>query len=520
MWSAIYDYIPSLLEKSLEQIFLASLSTTAAILIGVPLGILVTKRPSCKKLVMTIVNGFQTIPSIALMAFLIPFLGIGVKPALVTLALYAILPIVRNTNAGLEGVLPDLIEAAEGIGFTPSQRLWMVELPIALPLVIAGIRTAAVMSVGIATVAAFIGAGGLGDFIFQGISTNNSGLILLGAIPAAFLAGLLDFTFGRLEILFSFSNKARRAPSRVKAGAFAALIILVMSSTIFLGKSNVWQQGRKEKIVVGSKDFTEQYILGELIAGLLERKTELKVIRKFNLGTTDVCHKAMLRKEIDLYPEYTGTGRLVVLKEKEAFSQSPREEFQMIDREYRKKYGIKWLEPIGFNNTQALTVRREFMEKHELRSISDLLLIDDHLVIAAPPEFLSRPDAYNAISEGYGLEFREVRQLAPSLLYPAIEAGRADVIMGFSTDGRMKAYNLQPLEDDKRIFPSYQACILVREEVLERHPEVAAILLKLSGLINENAMRFMNYQVEIEKKSPRDVARSFLQRNNLLAVEK
>ncbi len=382
MIQTITAYLPLLFEKSFQQIYLASLSTFTAIVIGVPLGILISKRPGLKKITLGIVNIFQTIPSIAMLAFLIPFLGIGIKPALVTLALYAILPIVRNTHIGLESVPSELIEAADGIGFTPFQKLWMVELPIALPVIIAGIRTAAVMSVGIATIAAFIGAGGLGDFIFQGISTNNTTLVLLGAIPAAFLALLMDFFFGRMENFFSVSSHALQKLSKAKVACISLVLIVAAAvAVIFPGKVFFRHENRDNQVIVASKDFTEQFILGELIAQLLEEKSDLSIVRKFNLGSTDVCHKAMLRGEIDIYPEYTGTGYLTVLKEKYSPALSPKEQFKYVDQQYQAKYRIKWLEPFGFNNTQTLTVKEEFAEEHHLQTISDLSAIDDQLVI-------------------------------------------------------------------------------------------------------------------------------------------
>lgn len=518
--SPFTQYLLPLFEKSCQQIYLASLSTLTAILIGVPLGVLVSKKPKLKNLVMGLVNIFQTIPSIAMLAFLIPFLGIGIKPALVTLSLYAILPIVRNTHSGLENIPSDLIKAADGIGFTPSQKLWKVELPIALPIIIAGIRTAAVMSVGIATIAAFIGAGGLGDFIFQGISTDNMTLVLLGAIPAAILALLMDLFFGKVEQLFTTSSHRKSKLSKFKIIFTSSIIILAAALlSIYSGKQYFWANNKDNQIVVATKDFTEQFILGELISQLLEDKSELKVVKKFNLGTTDVCQKAMIRGEIDLYPEYTGTAYLVVLKEQYSPDSSPDDLFHYVDQQYQRKYRIQWLLPFGFNNTQALAVKETFAKEHKLNTISDLTRIDDQLVIAAPPEFISRSDAYPGLKKGYGLSFKEIRQMAPALLYPAIEADHVNVIMAFATDGRLESFKLKTMIDDKNILPHYQAAILIRKEVLASHPEVKTILAPLYGLIDKQSMRKLNYQVEVEKKSPTDVAKSFLMEHNLLNIQ-
>ena len=197
----LIDKAPDLWLKILEHLLLTTVSTGIAIAIGVPLGIWITRNPVFRRAVLGVAGVIQTVPSLALLAFLLPFLGIGARPAIVALTLYALLPIVRNTYTGIEGVSPPVIEAAKGVGFGNFQRLWMVEMPLALPVIVAGIRTATVICVGIATLSAFIGAGGLGDFINRGLALNNTRLILLGAIPAAILALLFDAVIGIIEKL-------------------------------------------------------------------------------------------------------------------------------------------------------------------------------------------------------------------------------------------------------------------------------------------------------------------------------
>jgi len=510
MLQTFLDSFPELVDKSCRHLFLACLSTLAAIMIGVPVGILVAKRPAWKTPILTVVNIFQTIPSIALLAFLLPFLGIGIKPALVTLTLYAILPIVRNTHTGLEGIPKDLIEAADSIGFKPLQKLRLVELPICLPVMIAGIRTSAVMCVGIATIAAFIGAGGLGDFIFQGISTDNTPLVLMGAIPAAFLALVMDFGLGKIENFFSATHRAARKHRWLPKGVAATAILASISVIAFYVFS--FHSPRKQEIIIGTKDFTEQFILGEMIAQILEEKTSFTVTRKFNLGNTDVCHKSMLSEDIDLYPEYTGTGLFVVLKENFV----PSHVFDYVNSEYQKKHRMKWIHPFGFNNLQNLSIKKALSKEKGIQTISDLAALQSELVIAAPPEFLSRPDAYDTLQTGYSITFKEIRQMVPALMYPAIEDGYVDVIVSFSTDARFHESNLINLKDDKHLFIDYQAAIVVREEALKRHPEIETHLFPLSGLIDEETMRILNYQVEVEKLSPYQVAKGFLTKKGVL----
>jgi len=303
----IYQHLGELAEKTGQQIYLAGFAMFLAILIGVPVGLKIARRQKAKSIVLGIANVFQTIPSLALLVFLLPFLGIGAKPAIITLSIYAFLPIIRNTVTGIEGVMPDMIEAADGLGFTRLQKLWMVELPLALPVMIAGIRTAAAMSVGIATLAAFIGAGGLGDFIYQGLSLNDNRLVLLGAIPAALLALAVDFFIARIE---KFIARRRYKHWRSKGMRFrwvAAIVVFVLliPSAFFVYTQSV---STEPVIRIGSKNFTEQLILGEMMSQIISEKAHIKVVKKFNLGSDLICHRALLKGNIDMYPEYTGTA--------------------------------------------------------------------------------------------------------------------------------------------------------------------------------------------------------------------
>jgi osmoprotectant transport system substrate-binding protein/osmoprotectant transport system permease protein len=204
----LLEHLPALGQKTLEHFILTSIAVSGAILIGIPFGILAARRIMVRKIFFTIAGIIQTIPSLAMLAFLLPFLGIGVIPAIVALVLYALLPIARNTYTGITEIDASIIEASDGLGFSRNQRLCLVELPIALPTIIAGIRTATVICVGVATLSAFIGAGGLGDFINRGLSMNNTRLILLGAIPSGIMAISLDITIGAIEHKFSWKNKS------------------------------------------------------------------------------------------------------------------------------------------------------------------------------------------------------------------------------------------------------------------------------------------------------------------------
>lgn len=496
--------------KLVEQLILVGLATGAAIIVGIPLGILILRFPMLKKGVIGLANIFQTIPSLALLAFLIPFFGIGIKPAVIAISLYCLLPVVRNTLIGLEGVPGEIKEATLALGFNFWQKLWFVELPLALPVIIAGIRIAIVMAVGIATLAALIGAGGLGDYITQGLALNDHRLILLGAIPAALLALLCD----RLVSVIEYIIRHRQFSFQWLSAAMVVLFFTLFGCVILGGTKACTSQSAEGTIRIASKNFSEQFILAEIMAQLIESKTNLKVVRKFNLGTTDIVQQAMLREEVDLYPEYTGTAYLTVLHL--PLIQSPEKVFEMVKREYAKQYHLVWLPPFGFNNANTLLVTRVFASQHALNTISDLARLTIPLSIGAPPEFLKREDGYQGLQAGYQLKFDRVVQMDPALLYQSIANNEVNVIVGFTTDGRIPAYRLKILMDDKRIYPPYQAAPVIRQAVLKQYPEIATALAPLAGVMTDQVMQALNAEVVIDHQAPEMVARGFLQRRHLI----
>src|SRR5437870_5152492 len=304
-----------------EHIYLVAISTSVAIAVGLPVAIALTRRPRWRGPVLGLANVVQTIPSLALFGFLIPLPligGIGARSAIVALVLYSLLPIIRNTFTGISGVDPAIREAGRGMGMTDRQLLWQVEIPLAMGVIFAGIRVATVLCVGIATIAAAIGAGGLGMFIFRGVSMVDSRLILAGAIPAAVLALLADFGLGAVEKKFSK----------------LLCVVLIVASLASCS--------RADRIVVGSKNFSEQVILGEMLAQQIERKTHLPVDRRLNLGGTLVCHDALAAGQIDTYVEYTGTGLTAILKEPPVNDSTLA--YQKAKDGYESRFGIEWTE--------------------------------------------------------------------------------------------------------------------------------------------------------------------------------
>src|SRR5205814_2349772 len=287
-----------------QHVVLVAASTAIAVLVGVPLGVFASKRPRLAAPAMAIAGIVQTIPSLAMFGFLLPapFVGgVGARAALVVLILYGLLPIVRTTIAGMRGIDPAIREAGVAMGMTPRELLRLVELPLALPSILAGVRVAAVVGVGSATIAAAIGAGGLGEYIYRGLSMVDTTVILAGAIPAAALAVLVDTALLGVERQLSARRRTRRFGRLFAATAASLAAVALLSSAVAARRGG-------GALVVGSKNFTEQLVLGELLAQTIERQTRLTVDRRLNLGGTLICDRALLGGDIDVYVEYTGTA--------------------------------------------------------------------------------------------------------------------------------------------------------------------------------------------------------------------
>ncbi len=509
-----------------QHIMLTGISTLVAIAIGIPLGIFAAKRAWAERPMLAAVGILQTVPSLAMLALLLTLIGqIGAAPAIIALTLYALLPIVRNTVTGLRGIAPSIAEAARGVGMTPAQQLTLVELPLALPVIIAGVRTAAVVGVGIATLSAFIGAGGLGQFINRGLALTNTDLILLGAIPSALLALAVDGSIAGFQWGIETRRKARK-PSTIWAAWIATALpalILVIGIIAYWSTSGVLPaamqgspRGGQETLRIGAKNFSESEILGEMIAQLIEAKTDLRVERRFGFGGTMIAHDALVHGQIDLYVEYTGTALTTILHAKSM--SDPDHVLKYVREVYAKRFDLEWLTPFQINNTYALCVTASQARARGWTTISDLVADAGSLRAGFTPEFSQRPDGYPGLRRAYDLSFGQVFDLDAALMYRAVSKGEVDVVSAYATDGRIDAYNLLLLKDDRHAFPPYFAAPVVRKSVLEQNPEIRTVLAPLANRLDDATMRRLNWQVDGEKKSPRAVARAFLRSQNLLAV--
>ncbi len=451
-WTFLQQNWSELLKLAREHLSLVLISTLVAIAIGIPTGVLLTRKQALRNPVLGIANVMQTIPSLALFGFLIPlpFIGgIGARTAIVALVLYALLPIIRNTVTGILGVDQNVREAAVAMGMTDHQILWQVELPLAMSVILTGVRVATVISVGVTTIAAAVGAGGLGVYIFRGLRQDNN-LLLAGAIAAAFMALAADFLFGLLEQRFAIA--ARNEKKRF--GIFQKIGLGVITLALLFGVYGTWRSwrgsspeghksGDNAPVRVASKDFTESILLAEIVAQMLEARG-LSVERKFELGG-NLPHDALVAGRVDLYPEYTGTAYTAILQHPP--TTDPRTVYEQVKREYAEKFNVEVGPPLGFENTFAILVRGADARRLKLKTISD-----------------------------------------------------ADLVQ---------------LEDDRRYFPPYEAVYLVRQDSLARVPPLRDVLTKLANAISTEEMRHLNYEVDANKRSPAEVVQEWLKGNGL-----
>jgi osmoprotectant transport system permease protein len=502
-----------LYELLIQHFVLSLASIIIIVIIGTGTGIALLTYKGIRQVVLGFVNFIYTIPSIAMFGLFIPLVGIGFVNAMVVLVIYGLLPMIRNTYTGLNEVDPLYIDAAKGMGATPSQIFFKVRWPLAFPTILSGFRTMVVMTIALAGLASFIGAGGLGQAIYRGINTNNSSLILAGSISIALLALITDLIIGIFEKRVRSRKSHSRRNKLFTAFAILFLIIIPLLLFIFSGRGN--RIGRSSEIVVASKPTAEQYILAEIIARLIEEKTSLTVKRTFGIGGgTSNIHPAMLSGEIDIYPEYTGTAWLFVLKKQKIIN--PDTLFNDLSEIYSKEYQLTWVTRFGFNNTFTLTMYDTTASRDGIKTISDLASKSRRYRFGAEFDFFERDDGYPGLSGVYSLNFRKIVELDINLKFDALENRTVDIINAFSTDSRIKQMNLRILRDDKNYFPAYQAGIVVRNETLKNHPELEPLLVKLSNSIDDSTMTMLNYEVEINKKSTEAVAYNFLRSKELV----
>ncbi|RRD35992.1 ABC transporter permease subunit [Fusobacterium nucleatum] len=494
------------LNLTVEHILISLLAISIASVLGIILGIIISEYRRFSGLILGTVNILYTIPSIALLGFFITITGVGNTTALIALIIYALLPIIRSTYTGIVNINPLIIEASEGMGSTKLQQLFKVKLPLALPVLMSGIRNMVTMTIALAGIASFVGAGGLGVAIYRGITTNNSAMTFLGSLLIAILALVFDFILGLIE-------KRLTNHKRVKYKINPKLIILGLFIVIFGAYFSL--NSKKDKTInIATKPMTEGYILGQMLTELIEQDTDLKVnITNGVGGGTSNIHPAIVKGEFDLYPEYTGTSWEAVLKKEASYDES---KFDELQKEYKEKYNLEYVNLYGFNNTYGLAVNKDIAEKYNLKTYSDLAKVSNNLIFGAEYDFFEREDGYKELQKVYNMNFKKQIDMDIGLKYQAMKDKKIDVMVIFTTDGQLAISDVLVLEDDKKMYPSYRAGTVVRSEILSEYPELKPVLEKLNNILDDKTMADLNYQVESEGKKPEDVAREYLQEKGLL----
>jgi osmoprotectant transport system permease protein len=502
-WHEALTHLPDYLGNHLR----VSITALAlGLLVSLPLAILSRNRPVLRGALLGLASIVQTVPGLALLALFYPLLlalaaltlswfgfgfsAFGFLPAVLALALYSMLPVLRNTITGLRGIDPAILEAAQGVGMTPRQSLFTVELPLALPVMMAGIRTAAVWVIGTATLSTPIGQTSLGNYIFAGLQTQNWVFVLFGCAAAALLALAVDQLLALIE-----TGIANRSRLRTTLGGIGivALVIATLVPAIMRSQSTY---------VVGAKTFAEQYVLSALVAQRL-RAAGLEANTREGLGS-NVIYDALLSGDIDVYVDYSGTLWANQFHHSDI---KPREELISELKNILAKQRITLLGELGFANAYALVMPRQRAEALGIHSISDLVSHAGTLSIAADYEFFSRPE-WAGIRKAYGLAFRAQRQMQPDFMYAAVASGEVDVIAGYTSDGLIAKYDLVALDDDRHAIPPYDAIVLLAPKRADDEA-LRAALTPLLGKIDIATMRQANLRAagNDANSSPDAVAR-------------
>ena len=494
------------------HVLLSASAIAVGILVALPLAVWASRSPPVARVALGFASLVQTIPALALLALFFPILlslrvifgeglpTLGFLPALLALALYALLPILRNAVTAQANLDPGVLEAADGVGMTKWQKLKLVEAPLSAPFIMAGIRTASVWTIGAATLATTIGQPSLGDPIFAGLQTQNWVLVLAGCVASAGLALIADALLGMIE---------RGMATRRKGLATGGLIVVALGIAAALFAQ--FGGGERDRVLIGAKGFSEQYILARLIGQRLEANGYTVEYRD-GLGSA-VAHGAVSSGEIDILVDYTGT---IWANQMKRTDNPPRQEMYVEIEEWeRETSGTLVLGRIGFENAYGLAVRQDVASARNLKSIGDLVGIAPQLTIGGDPEFFERPE-WIAVRDAYGLRFRRNRNFAPTFMYNALKSGEADVISAYTSDGRIAADNLVVLDDPRQAFPNYDAILLVSPKRAD-DAAMLAILQPVVDAIDVDAMREANYAVDRDedKLTPDEAARMLADRVGL-----
>lgn len=486
-----------------QHIYISVIAAVIAIIIAVPLAIVLIDHPKGGELVSQIAGVIQTIPSLAILGLLIPLVGIGTLPAIIALVLYAIMPIFQNSYSGLTNIDPILIEAADAFGVSKRFKLFRVQLPLALPMIISGIRIAVVLIIGTTTLAALIGGGGLGTYILVGIQTNDDHALIVGAVLSALLALLANAI---IKILGRVSLKK--------------IVIVIGTMLIIFGGYTIGSKliaQRTQTITIAGKMGGEPEILINMYKDLIEADNpNVHVELKANFGGTSFLFKALNSGKIDIYPEFTGTVMQSLVKTSDKVSHNRQKSYQEAKQLLQKQFGLSYLKPMKYENNYALAVRATDAKKYNLQTITDLTQVSDQLSAAFDPDFYQQADGYPGLKMTYGIEFLSVKTMEPALRYQALSNNKIDVTDAYTTDPQLRQYKLTTLKDDHNFFPSYQGAPLMKTSFAKKNPQVVKSLNKLVGKVTTKEMQEMNYQVSVKHQKASVVAKKYLIEHKLI----
>lgn len=477
-----------------------------ACIIGGVAGVLITRYQRAAKPTLGVVNFLYTIPTISMLGFLIPFSGAGDLTAVIALCVYALLPVVRGVHTGLSNIDPAIIEAAVGMGSTDSQIMRRIRVPLAMPVIMSSVRNMATMTIALTGMASFVGSGGLGVAIYRGITTNNTSMTIIGSLLCAILAVLVDWILGIAERAVR-PGRHRTGFARKHKKAIAASVACVALVAAGIGV-HAAMTPPKSHITMATKPMTEQYVMGSIVKELVEHDTNIDVDVSQGIGGgTANIEQGMESGQFDIYPEYTGTAWSEVLHDPSQYSEDM---FDQMQQRYNNQLDMSWVGMYGFNDTYAIAVRKDIADEYGLQTISDLARVAPNLTFGAEYDFFGRADCYPALQQTYGIEFGQTMDMDIGLKYSAMSSGQIDVMSVFTTDGKLPSADVVVLQDDKHLFPSYECGNVVRNQVLQEHPELRGELEKLDGTITDMDMARMNAQVELDGRAPSDVAHDFL----------
>ena len=516
---------PLILQYTMQHLRIGTLAVSAAILVGIPLGLLINNSKWASKSVLNIASIMQAIPSLALMGVFIPIIGIGDKTAIVIIAMYALLPIIRNTYTGLSNISEQTIDAARGIGMTERQILFRIQFPLALPVIMAGVRTAAVNSVGMATIAAFIGGGGLGKQIYAGIQIINTTMILSGALPACFLALLVDFIFGLIEkavvpisLRLTSENIDKSRIIKMKRNQKRTLILVSCCLLLMVG-SVIYDSIDTKKgatITIGTTEYIEERIVSQLYKQIIEDRTEINVKLNNAMGGTLVVWQALLNNEIDMVPGYTGTYYATVLGLQLYPGMTKFDTYVNVQKKLQD-FNITATGQLGPNNQYVFAVKPSLAQQYNLSKVSDLSPYASDWVVGCSQGYYAREnDGLFAVCDEYGMTFKNALTFGAAPMYLALENNDVDVIVTYRTDGLLQKYDLVLLEDDHNFFPPYVLFSMVTDQTLSKYPELLDTVLLLENAVTDEEMQNMNYRGAQNGEDPSEIARDFLISHGLI----